>query len=90
MIDNDVASHDGLAAISFRAIHALLAKTLNGLAQHVYRLCGCVTAAFFLYKFLNFAGYNQNVCHVVLHCNSVSDQTPSQIKREAICNWSWP
>lgn len=67
MVDHDIAGHNGFTTVSLGAVHALLAKALNGFAQNVDRFCGCVTTAFFLNKFLHFAGYNQNVRHVILH-----------------------
>jgi hypothetical protein len=64
VIDYDIASHYGFAAVGLRAINAFLAKTLNGLAQNVDSFSGSVATAFFFDEFLNLASHNQNVCHV--------------------------
>lgn len=63
MIDYDIASHNGLAAVGLCAIDTFLAKALNGFAQYVDRFSGCVATALFFDELFDLAGYNQNVCH---------------------------
>lgn len=65
VIDYDIASHNSLATVGFSAINALLAKTLNSLAQNIDSLSGSIATAFFFDELLHFAGNNQNVCHML-------------------------
>lgn len=65
MIDYDIASHNGFAAVSFGAIYALLAKALNRFAQDVDGLGRRVTSTFFFNELLHFACHNQYVSHLI-------------------------
>ena len=73
MVNYDIASHNGLAAVGLGAVDALLAKTLDGFAKHVNSLRGRIALAFFFNEFLNFAGNHQNICHVCLHSVRIKD-----------------
>jgi hypothetical protein len=67
VIDDDIASHNGFAAVGFCGIDAFLAESFDGFAQDVNRLRGCIASCFFFNELLHFAGNNQNICHVCLH-----------------------